>query len=402
MAFQIFRRASGDAAAQKARAGDSGVQTQPNDASLGQDFAPNARATGIDVEENSIALSGALQTAALLFANKQIKPAAQTLQEALVAEDAKVMFSWLAYLDLLRRAKDRAGFDETALKYVVAFERSAPSWDEISTDAPHTNAAAVQQAASLTFPAALRGEKPPAVTALLTQAKKPKTPDARLSVDARELQEIDAEAATALAGALTSVRRQGWPVEWTGLQALNDVVWKPLRAGEAKMRERWFLGLELLIWMMRERDFEDRAVDFAITFEQSPPSWEKSTPDQQKWAAGGAKATAKTELSLTPLDAATEIGSAVQKIEWVGEMAGPNDVQLARLLTPTQKTERVEINMAALTHIDFVCAGAVTNGIVRVMASGRDVYLRGASPILRALLQITGVPENLFVQRKRA
>jgi hypothetical protein len=35
MAFQIFRRASGDAAAQKARAGDSGAQTQPNDASLG-------------------------------------------------------------------------------------------------------------------------------------------------------------------------------------------------------------------------------------------------------------------------------------------------------------------------------------------------------------------------------
>jgi anti-anti-sigma regulatory factor len=82
-------------------------------------------------------------------------------------------------------------------------------------------------------------------------------------------------------------------------------------------------------------------------------------------------------------------------------MLGPNDPQLKRFLTPTQATQRAELTMSYVRHVDFVCAGAISNGIVRVMASGRDVHILGASPILRALLQITGVPENLFIQRKK-
>ena len=38
--------------------------------------------------------------------------------------------AWLALFDLLQRADDRAAFDQLALQYVVAFERSAPAWEE--------------------------------------------------------------------------------------------------------------------------------------------------------------------------------------------------------------------------------------------------------------------------------
>jgi anti-anti-sigma regulatory factor len=403
MAFQIFKRAASDDEKAKARspgaANTGSPAVAPADTTL---FAPSAKATGIDVAEEVHTLSDALQSAALLFANKQNAPALATLRDAVAKEDAKILNSWQCYLDLLRRANDRAGFDDAALKYVVQFERSAPSWDEMSTEvAAGSNAAVAAQPAFLTFPQALTGEKPTSVTALAAQAKRPKSSDARLSIDVRELQEFDVPAMLAFTTTLTAIRRQKWAVEWNGLRELTERMWKPLRAGEPKQRERWALGLELLIWMGREKDFEDRAVDFAVTFEQSPPSWEPPTADQKKWGMGGERAIKASEISLVPIDAATEIGASAQKLSWSGEMAGPNDAQLKRLLSPTQSTSRVEIEMKGVKHIDFVCAGAVSNGILRVMAAGRDVTVIGASPILRALLQITGVPENLFVTPKR-
>lgn len=401
MAFQIFRRAAGDAPAVDRRSTTNEAKERSKSDEERSLLAPNAKATGIDVSEQQSAVSASLQTAALLFANKQYKEALATLAEAIEREDARVLSTWLAYLDLLRRADDRTRFDETALKFVVQFERSAPSWDELSSDPTEKVPPIAGQAAFLTMPHTLTGERPATVLSLIAQSKKPKTADSRLSIDARELREIDAPAALALAQALTAIRRQKWTVEWNGLKEFSDLVWKPLRAGEAKMPERWILGLELLVWMGRERDFEDRAVDYAVTFERSPPSWEAPTAEQLKWSMGAERAIKASEMSWAPIDTSTEVGSSVQKIAWSGVMAGPNDPQLKRLLSPTQKTERVELSMHTVRHVDFVCAGAISNGILRVMASGRDVTIFGASPIIRALLQITGVPENLFVARKR-
>jgi anti-anti-sigma regulatory factor len=400
MAFQMFKRASGDAAKGKKEplATSSGPLSIPRDEPVSHEYGLNTRETGISVEEEGQELPQSLQTAALLFANKQLKPAAEALKESLPSEEGKNPHVWQAYMDLLRRTESRAAFDETALKYVMQFERSAPSWDELSTDASAPLAVSAQ-AAFITLPNSLLGEKPPAITSLLSQAKRPKTPDAKILLDARDLNEIDPGASTAFAQALASVRKQGWPIEWKGLREAIDRVWKPLRAGEAKMAERWMLGLELLIWAGREKDFDDRAVDYAVSFERSPPSWEKLSAEQVKAVTGAGAAPGV--LALTPLEAKTEIGAVAQKLAWSGDMVGPSDPQLARLLTPTQVTQRVEIDMATLRYVDFVCAGAICNGVMRSMAAGRTVRIFGASPIMRALLQITGLPENLFSANKR-
>jgi anti-anti-sigma regulatory factor len=403
MAFQIFKRAAGDVAGQTPA--KKGPETPGNRTEAGQspnhDFAPSASQTGIDVEDNADALPQGLQTAALLFANKQTQPALEALRHAVTHEEKKHSGSWLALLDLLRRAGDRTLFDDYALKFVVEFERSAPSWDELSTDstASSTNA---QHAASAVLPNALVGEKPIALASLSVQTKKPRVGEARLAIDAREMVEIDTQAVDAFSELLVSARRKNWPIEWTGLEQLSERIWKPLRAGEAKMMGRWKLGLEALIWRGREKEFDDRAVDYAVTFELSPPSWEQLTPEQAKWAGASTKPTLGGQLSLEPLDSPTEIGASAQKINWSGSMSGPNDVQLKRLLEPTQRTERLELDMKLVKHVDFVCAGAIGNGILRVMASGRRVNIFGASPILKALLQITGVPENLFVRARKA
>ena len=53
-------------------------------------------------------------------------------------------------------------------------------------------------------------------------------------------------------------------------KALDQSVKQGKGAGEGY----WILLLELLQWQNDHRAFEDRAIEFAIAFEVSPPSWE--------------------------------------------------------------------------------------------------------------------------------
>src|SRR5262249_957521 len=86
----------------------------------------------IPVAEANPGLCAVLENAALLFASGQPQQARQLLEQGVANdEDARLSpLAWLALFDLLQRAGDRAAFDQLALQYVVAFERSAPGWEE--------------------------------------------------------------------------------------------------------------------------------------------------------------------------------------------------------------------------------------------------------------------------------
>src|SRR5438067_4490795 len=86
----------------------------------------------LEVAVGNSGLCAVLENAALLYANGQAPQAREILQQG-VAEDHDAkgsQLAWLALFDLLQRAGDRQAFDQLALQYVVAFERSAPAWEE--------------------------------------------------------------------------------------------------------------------------------------------------------------------------------------------------------------------------------------------------------------------------------
>ena len=47
-----------------------------------------------------------------------------------------------------------------------------------------------------------------------------------------------------------------------------------VRRGREGGEGAWLLALELLQWSHNQQAFDDRAVDYAVAFEMSPPSWE--------------------------------------------------------------------------------------------------------------------------------
>ena len=140
-------------------------------------------------------------------------------------------------------------------------------------------------------------------------------------------------------------------------------------------------------WLHEQEAFDDRAVDFAVTFELSPPSWE---PPPQAVEPAGATAPVAAEPPPHARDAS---------LAWSGVLAGSNVRQLVELNDAAQSRSTVVVDMGAVERVDFVCAGALLNTINRIEAQRKSVQITGASPIIRALLLLIGISPRHFVRK---
>ena len=140
--------------------------------------------------------------------------------------------------------------------------------------------------------------------------------------------------------------------------------------------------------MAAHRVFEDRAIEFAMAFELSPPSWEppvapKTTP---------AKAADPDEPALAS-------GDEQEMVMWSGVMTGSLAPGLGKLQDSMHGKDVVAVDMTGVERIDFVCAGALLNVIGRIESQHKSVQIVGASPIIRALLLLIGVSPRHFVKK---
>ncbi len=342
----------------------------------------------IEVSEDG-GLGPSLENAALMFAHGNPTAATAALSHALDTPERKQALVWMCLFDLYARAGDRVAFDDLALKFVVQFERSAPAWDEM-VGRPATTAKANMSAvgkARVLLRGNLVDPTLPAITVLLETSKQKNSTMQRMDVDINELDSVDDTCGVLVAGALAALRRRGIFISFRGLDAAINRLSVPLQPMVRENKGQWYLVLELLQWSGYGEKFEDRAVDFAVTFEISPPSWESITVQQKSIIADAAKA-----------DVAPEIGAANDRVVWSGELKGPADLCLKTITPDAATTNPVVIDMKNVQRVDFVCGGAISNAFNRLMAQAIDVRVVGASPIIQALMQLTGAPAALFVK----
>ncbi len=129
--------------------------------------------------------------------------------------------------------------------------------------------------------------------------------------------------------------------------------------------------------------FEDRAIEFAVAFEVSPPSWEPP-PDTAPTATEEPAASAPDSADL---------------LVWQGTLLGASDPQLGKFIVFREGRHTIPIDMSAVDRIDFVCAGAFSNAIIRAESQRKGVQIVGASPIIRALLLLIGISPRHFVKK---
>jgi len=335
------------------------------------------------VVEATPGLCAVLENAALLYANGQAQPARDVLERGIVDDDDAKMspLAWLALFDLLQRADDRVTFDRLALQYVVAFERSAPAWEEGGSRLrPGARPAA---GGYVGFTGKLTASHAAQIANLLAATQR--QPQVRM--DLGSLTGADDAGAKLLADALAQLRKRQYSLILQHPEKIRRALDQSVKQGRNAGEGYWILLLELMQWQNDHKTFEDCAIEFAIAFEVSPPSWEPPL------------AVAAPAVPVVDSPDATELPENAETLVWSGTLTGSSDPQLAKLALFREKRNVIPIDMTAVDRIDFVCAGALLNGISRAESQRKSVQIMGASPIVRALLLLIGISPRHFIKK---
>lgn len=385
-----------DVAVQAQAQGRRGVAERPRAEPVG-DFSMTGASliewspvrTSIEVAQSNPGMCAVLENAALLYASGQAQPARQLLEQGVQNdEEAKISpLAWLALFDILQRANDRAAFDRLALLYVVQFERSPPGWEETAKHPPP-----VRDAKAAGGGYAVITGKLTAATALQIDSlrRTMSRPNAQTRLDLAQVAGFDDAGARLLADALADARKRRYGLTLERAEKVRNALDILIKRGRDAGEGCWLLSLELLQFEQRQEAFDDRAIEYAIAFEQSPPSWEPPPLPAPDAAADTAEET--------PAEPAA-VHSSSGPVMWSGVMSGPSTTAMARISEHAYTQQVVVIDMSDVERVDFVCAGALLNIINRIEAQRKAVQIVGASPIIRALLLLIGISPRHFLKK---
>ena len=361
--------------------------------------------------EVDVASEPELEEASIRFANGDNLGAEEALLAALkpgdlTSERAEI---WIAALfDLYRATGQQVKFDESAIEFASRFGRSAPAW--FSTPdmlkrcdvAPSPKGKASQIAVSTgaaywTVPEVLTS----AGLATLHLALKNKPMPWLL--DWSDLTAIEPEVVSELGilfaywcvTPVTLIFRGATDLE-LALKALTS-------AGEKTATPAaWQMYLDVLRVIGAHDEFDTVALDFCVTFEVSPPSWQKSLcicklegPNsfQGNMANGDAKEPWKDSIVHSSfLEEDSIIGVATVALS--GEILSDAAEALAQLEAAMgEGATQMVISCDNLIRVDFSAAGSILNWVAGQRASGCMVQFSNVNRIVAAFFHVIGITE---------
>ena len=153
--------------------------------------------------------------------------------------------------------------------------------------------------------------------------------------------------------------------------------------------------LEIYRILNRQAAFEETSIDYCVTYEVSPPSWEPASPkyrveDQTVAAAPAATAQPDEEAALPP-----------DTISLAGELLGRSEADLQRLTAFATNHERIVIDCSRLVRVDFTAAGLVLNWAVGMRGARKDIEFVQVGQLVAALFVVMGLHEVVPVTRRK-
>lgn len=323
----------------------------------------------VHLEEGVEEMSPSAEEAAILYANGGYDDARSVLEQALdtaVPGDTRFVL-WGMLLDLLRLTGQKERFETLSLSYATEFERSPPAWQDLSLQASRSSAAKVQTVN-------LSGVLGAQAAAQFAQLIQIGMRTGALRIDLTRLRSVENAGAELLLRAVRGLRRAKIALSLIGASHLASVLAGMVKSGKRENQTIWLLFLEVLQYTDQQERFEEQALEYAMTFEESPPSWEPPP--------------AATDSQIEADSLAVEM-SDTYVLE--GEVTGPNADVLRKIASFAHDRTKVEVDCSRLRRLDFVSAGTLFNVISQLHAQGRLVVLKNVNSMVAALMQVMGV-----------
>ncbi len=334
------------------------------------------------LEVLSSGLLPVFEEASVLYGNKQSSAAAMILWQA-IKEDrlgGQTEQAWKMLFELYQAAGRKPEFESLAIDYASRFESSPPTWqDDLAPIAE--SKPVVAHSSAIVFPDALDVHAMKPIESLQRALQRNRPAEVNLSM-VRRVDEIGSESLLRL---LIDIRKSSAKVSFTGLDELRIAVSRSIETGRRDPSDAcWLLILEVLRFLGDQQAFEDAAIDYCVTYEVSPPSWEALPKTIKIVSELGGATTAHPP-------AGGDIEGDPDLFTLSGEIDGrPADLFKALKVFARERQE-VVIDCRRLRRIDFVCAGEMLNEVAALRAAGKFIVLRDLSHLIACLMMVMGI-----------
>lgn len=350
-----------------------------------EDFGDEA----VVFENISAEAASIVDEAAVYYANSMPDQALNSLLQYIqLHPDSKEKQPWLMLFDLHQIQNNDKAFNDLSLQFVEKFEQSAPIWRPTATTspaAPKRTEIGLKNSVSMGNHLA-KGVETDRLCELVQG-----TGQVRISLGA--LSSIEQSGCKYLQECLKGCRKKNRVVQLDGVEILIELLKKQIAENGADPAESdaWHLLFELYQWLSLETAYEDLALEYAITYEISPPAWEAIKPD---------------------LAAAQEKASSIEAIKSPefqddafflrGIISESSQSQLSDLAAYAKDKKDVRINMSNVSRVDFVAVGNVIGTLIGLTQNGKTISILETNELILALFHMMNVEEFARLVRKKS
>jgi anti-anti-sigma regulatory factor len=375
----------------------------------------------IDVDE--FAHDPELEEASIRFANGDDAGAEAGLREVLGPHGARIDHdeTWLTLFDLYRAIGQHERFETAAIEFAGRFARSAPQWFSMPEavgrmQGPAESAAvpgAAQPLANWTAPATLGTQTVVTMNVALSKAPPP------WRLNWSKLNAIDEAALESLTRLFSQWASQAVQLRFIGADILERVLRNATPSGDKAANPAWWkLRMEILRVMHRPDEFELVALDYCVTYEVSPPSWDSARCDYKALQSDGSYIAGQTIIGEAFRDSLSSgmsmsMGygdtqaaglhsqmSNISTVELAGQILGDATEALDTLESKLLGADVMVISCARLIRIDFSAAGNLLNWVTARQAEGRQVQFVEVHRLVAAFFNVIGISEHARVMAR--
>jgi hypothetical protein len=379
--------------------------------SLGGLHGQNASdfASPFTVEVAEVVHDPELDEAVIAFANADFEQCEQSLSGLTNSGGSRAQHAetWLVLFDLYRATGQQHKFESLALDYAQQFGWSAPQWfslpkmvaDAAQQDKPRTQRVAGE--IGWICPELLDTDGVARLRSVALQLPLPWV------FDWSALKNIEPEAATHLSDLFRQWSTEPLDMRWLSGERFLAVLAEAAPTGVRDADPAfWVLRLDALRLANRPDQFDEAAIDYCVTYEVSPPSWERTKCTVR--IGGSGLSTQSPPLSQVSEVATSFLESSIEEtpggpvqmaaVELSGQLVGDIGQTLRQLDAQLGSASLVTVSCQKLIRVDFVAAGDLLNWVLVKRGENRSVTFADTHRLLALFFGAMGINESASVR----
>jgi len=358
-------------------------------------------------EQAQVAHDPELDEAVIAFANADFEQCEQSIAGLTSAGGARAQHAetWLVLFDLYRAIGQQHKFESLALDYAQQFGWSAPQWfsmpkmvaEAAAEERPKTSR--IEGQVGWISPAHIDTDAVAKLSSMAMQMPLPWV------FDWAALRSIDAEACAKLSELFRSWIPQALDMRWLSGENLFQVLRDSSPTGVRDIDPAyWQVRLDALRMANRPDQFDESAIDYCVTYEVSPPSWERAKCQVRVSGSGNS--------TSSPLSVVTDVSSnfvesgmledtgaaGARTVELSGQLVGDIGETLRKMDSQLGAASIVNVACGYLIRVDFIAAGDLLNWVLARRTENRSVRFIEAHRLVALFFGAMGINEHAKVQ----